>query len=100
MNWMVDLCMENVIFEVDCEAILKAILKPIKGYLDFHYIISKCKDYLSNHTNSLVSFKRKQTNQVAHTLARASRFFTSIHIFHYISSCIVPLIMNESNFFS
>lgn len=74
MNWMTDLHKENMIFEVDRKAILDVISQSTKDYLDFQCIISKCKNYLSDHTNSLVSFKRKQAKQVDHTLARASRF--------------------------
>ncbi|AES68631.2 hypothetical protein MTR_3g010950 [Medicago truncatula] len=53
--------------------------------------------YFSNTylTNSHVEFIRRQTNEVAHTLARAATSSTSFQVFDDTPACITDLIFNE-----
>jgi hypothetical protein len=39
--------------------------------------------------------KEKAANEVAHALAKATTFLTSVHLFIDISTCIQHLIINE-----
>ncbi|KAG5001348.1 hypothetical protein GLYMA_08G260100v4 [Glycine max] len=51
---------------------------------------------LSNFSNSVVSFIKKPTNSVAHSLTRASISYACIQVFfNHIFSCIFHHIINE-----
>lgn len=49
--------------------------------LDFRILTSKCKNTVHSNTNYKISFVKRQTNQVAHYLARDSRLFASFKFF-------------------
>jgi hypothetical protein len=44
-----------------------------------------------------ISFIRRQANNIAHLLARASLSFASHQEFDYVPSCIKTILMNEIN---
>jgi hypothetical protein len=54
--------------------------------------IQLCNSYL---TNSYIEFIRRQSNEVAHELAKAATFLHSFRIFDEIPAYITDLIFNE-----
>lgn len=65
------------------------------GLSNFHVILAKCRVNLSIIPNSKVSFVRRQANQVAHSLARASTFYACNHVLNIVPTCTTSLIRNE-----
>jgi len=53
--------------------------------------IQLCKSYL---TNSYIEFIRRQSNEVAHELAKAATFLHNFRIFDEIPAYITDLIFN------
>jgi len=62
-------------------------------FLIYFKITIACKS--SNHQNFKISFIRRQANNVAYLLARASLSYASSQVHDYMSSCIKTTIMNE-----
>jgi hypothetical protein len=59
-------------------------------------IVLECKnDFSSYFTNSYVEFRRRQTNNVAHNLAKVAISLASFHIFIDIPTCSQDLIVND-----
>lgn len=90
--WIHDLGYHNVIFEVDSKMVTNSFNNKVDVLFQFHVILSNCRDKIQNITNSRVSFERRQTNHVAHKLARASRF-NACNVFDYIPTCIHSLLV-------
>ena len=70
------------------------------GFTKFHCIVAKCRAELNTFTNSFVSFTRRQSNQIVHYLAKASRFLNCIHRFGRVSYCVFHHITSEMKQFS
>jgi len=60
----------------------------------FGAILNTRKVSLMNHQNFKISFIKRQANNVAHLLARASLSYASSQVHDYMSSCIKTTIMN------
>jgi hypothetical protein len=59
-------------------------------------IISDCRRILATDlVNSHVRFIRRQSNEVAHSLARLAPLLANFHIFSDILTCIKTIIINE-----
>jgi hypothetical protein len=67
-----------------------------KKYNNSEYgsLFDDCRIILSNHSDFIVAFTRRQTNGNAHTLARAALSHTSRNIFNVIPTCIASIIIN------
>ena len=70
------------------------------SFTKFHSIVAKCRAELNTFTNSFVSFTRRQSNQIVHYLAKASRFLNCIHRFGRVSYCVFHHITSEMKQFS
>lgn len=82
--WTQSLGFTRIIYETDCKVATYCFSKCTKGSTYFHVIINKCNDLIPPTSNSRVSFVKRQTNLIAHNLARVSRFYVSSHVFYYI----------------
>jgi len=91
-----ELQLSNVDFELDVKRVVDCFNKGKNVVMVFGTIVDECKRCCQvNFENSQVEFSRRQSNVVAHTLARETRFSSSPHIFIEVASCIIYLISNE-----
>ncbi|RZC26349.1 hypothetical protein D0Y65_004827, partial [Glycine soja] len=60
----------NVIFMLDSKITVDAFNKSSKGHSNFFFILNKFNILFSSFTNSIMSFFKRQTNFVAHFIAR------------------------------
>ena len=96
MEWVRDLQLVNMDFEVDSKTVADNIYRTQSGVSEFSVLISKCIHLLGTDLmNSVVKFIRRQANRVAHSLAKAALSEASFHIHYNIPSCIELLIINE-----
>ncbi|KAG5015533.1 hypothetical protein JHK85_021669 [Glycine max] len=95
LKWAHDTNSSNVVFESNCKYLVDTICSNQNGSMEFHRIVARCRALLSIIPNSIVSFVRRQSSQVAHNLAKASRFHDRLQLFYQISTCIFPKIINE-----
>ena len=61
-----------VIFESDCKVIVDIVNSSHLPQNELGDILSTCKDLISIHTSFIVNFVKRQANEVAHSIARAS----------------------------
>jgi ribonuclease HI len=95
LHWIENLGYTNVSIELDCKLVVDGVVGNPNSQTEFGAILSVCKAMLSLLQNLRISFIRRQANNVAHLLARASLSFASHQEFDYIPSCIVNVLMNE-----
>jgi len=96
LQWVRDLQLVNMDFETDSKNVVDNIYDSKQGIYDFHAIINECRYLLSSDSiTSDVKFIRRQTNEVAHSLARDAPYHVSFRTFILISSYISTIIMNE-----
>jgi len=86
-----------VSIELDRKQVVKDISSNFNTNSMYDAILNTCKALLMNHKNFKISFIRRQTNNVAHLLARASLSYASSQVHDYTSSCIETTITNEMN---
>ena len=97
INMAINCHMSSVIFESDCRLLVDTINSNSIPNNEFGDIISRCKDLLSSRNNFIVSYIRRQTNMVAHNIARASLSHPSLHIFHEVPPTLYLILFNEMN---
>jgi hypothetical protein len=95
LHWIKNLGYTNVSIELDCKVVVDGVVGNPNSQTGFGAILSVRKAMLLLLQNLRISFIRRQTNNVAHLLARASLSFASHQEFDYIPSCIVNVLMNE-----
>jgi len=70
-QWLHDMRMNNVDFVVDSKTTVDAFNLIRTNITEFGQTIAACQDlFSSSFVNSKVEFNRRQTNEVAHALAR------------------------------
>jgi len=84
-----------VSIELDCKQVVDGISSNLNTNSMFGVILNTCKVSLMNHQNFKISFIRRQTNNAAHLLAKASLSYASSQVDDYMSSCIKTTIINE-----
>jgi hypothetical protein len=62
-----------VVIELDCLLVVNAMKCSCTNHSELGNIIEECSRMLGNDANFKISFVKRQTNFVAHTLARASK---------------------------
>ncbi|EEF37986.1 hypothetical protein RCOM_0703970 [Ricinus communis] len=77
LNWDVLLELQNVIFDVDAEAVVDVIQSRSSDVSEFGVFIKDCLSFLADNLSFQVWFVKQQANVVAHKLARASHLFGS-----------------------
>jgi len=86
---------QTVTFESDCRFVVNAVNTSQVPLNEVGNIISSCRELLSFQSHFSVKFVRRQTNEVAHSIARASLSYPRPHIFNDVPSYLYHLIMNE-----
>jgi len=96
LQWVSDMQLDNINFEVDSKSTRDAIYSGREDISELGHIITVSRVLLSpKFNNSRVEFARRQANVVAHTLAREATFLASPVVYFHIPSCIETLIINE-----
>jgi ribonuclease HI len=78
----------QVIFETDCKSVVDAIHNIHGGASEFSSIICNINHILLANPNFVVKFIKRQTNMVAHTLARAASSWAEFYNFETLPLCI------------
>jgi len=96
IHWVRELQLTDVDFELDAKKVVDYYNGGHNNISEFGAIIDKCKRCcFSCFENSKVEFRRRQANDVAHTLAREVTFLSSPHVFNDVPLCIETLTINE-----
>lgn len=84
-------------FEIDSKVLSDALDTLSIFSNEFGELVSHCRSLLLSRNNFVVSYVRRQANKVAHSIAIASLFHYSLHIFYDVPINFYPLIMHEMN---
>jgi hypothetical protein len=87
--------LSHVIFETDSKSIGDAIQHFRGGNSEFSSIICHINNILLLNSNFVVKFIKRQTNMVAHMLARTTISWFRRYIADTIPLCIIILLNNE-----
>ncbi|XP_058742674.1 uncharacterized protein LOC131615213 [Vicia villosa] len=83
INWVLDLGYDNVVFESDSKSVVDSVTIHKPNDSDFGTITRVCYQVLTHSTrNFQIKFIRRQANEVAHALAKATPSLASFHIFN------------------
>jgi ribonuclease HI len=93
--WLRNLGYSSVVIELDCKLVVDDINNKLNFCTEFGMLLYACKTSLFALSNFMISFIRRQANNVAHLLARVALLFASREEFDYIPSCIEVTLMNE-----
>jgi len=94
MEWVRDLHLWNMDFEVDSKTVVDNIYGKQTDVSDLSVIITHCVNLLcTDLMNSHVKFIKRQANEVAHSLAKAALSDTSFRIYSHIPTCIESIII-------
>jgi ribonuclease HI len=96
LNWVHDLQLENVDFELDSKNVVTSFHSKHPNASELGDIIKDCvRVYNTHFKNSRIEFIRRQANEVAHVLARVATSIASFHLFIDVLICIRQIINNE-----
>ena len=70
--WLLYLQMENVSMEMDCKLVVDAIHSIQLNLIEFGSLITDCKNLVSRGHNLSICFVKRQTRNVAHSIARVA----------------------------
>ena len=87
--------LEYITFESDSQLVVGALHANHEGVSIFSIIISSIKNLLLLNSNFEVKFVKRQTNLVAHKLARAANSWASRCDFYSSPPCIENQLNNE-----
>jgi hypothetical protein len=95
-QWLRDSGLDHVDFASDSKIVTDAFHHQRPDVTEFGQVMSTARSlFTSSLTNSLVEFNRRQTNEVAHVLARVAPFSASPTIYIDVPHCIERIIINE-----
>nr|DAD25053.1 TPA_asm: hypothetical protein HUJ06_026517 [Nelumbo nucifera] len=77
IKWVTSMDIHNVVFETDALMVWKALPAPASDLSKFGSLVHECSSLLQQGVNFLVACVKRQTNTVAHNLARASYRFVN-----------------------
>ncbi|CAJ2645584.1 unnamed protein product [Trifolium pratense] len=96
LNWVHDLQLENVDFELDSRNVVTSFHSKHPNTSELGDIIKDCvRVYNTYFRNSRIEFIRRQANEVAHALARVATSLASFHLFIDVPICIGNIVNNE-----
>jgi hypothetical protein len=97
LKWIAQLGYNKVIFEMGCKMVVDDVHKYKPNRSEYGSIIRNCRTLLSNYSDFVVGFARRQANGSAHALAKAGLYIScfSHYTFNFILHCITNIIMNE-----
>ncbi|XVF85330.1 hypothetical protein PTKIN_Ptkin17bG0109100 [Pterospermum kingtungense] len=85
---------------MDAKVVVDAIRNGGEDDTEFGLLIRECRSCLDKEEFFSLCFVKRQVNQVAHTLARASRFYTSPYVSFEAPSCLGALLDDDCNDFA
>jgi ribonuclease HI len=85
----------NVVFETDSKSVVDAIHHLRDGSSEFNFLICHIISILRCNPNFMVKFIKRQTNMVAHVLARTAISWASRRTFETLPICITVILNNE-----
>jgi len=88
---------DRVVFESYSATLVQALSSPGHGDLKFYVIVSSIIYQLFSHFNFKVKFVKRQSNMVAHDLARTTCSWVSHHIFDFYPSYIEHWMINDNS---
>jgi len=77
--WLGQLELSRVQIELDCKLVVDSIVDRTNNQSEFGNIIFACRSLLQQFPNFKINFVRRQTNYVAHSLARKSKLYARHH---------------------
>jgi len=99
MQWVKDLHLLNMDFEMDSKTVVDSVYGGSNGVSNYMAIINDCRHMLATDlANSDLKFIQRQTNGAAHSLAKEALFNPSFHIYYNIPSCISDFLFNEMQY--
>jgi len=87
--------MHEVLFETNSKTLVKVIKSHATPENELGDLIIQCKSFLKSNPDFVVTFIRRQTNTVAHSIARASLSHSNFHIFYHIKTTMYSIIWME-----
>jgi len=90
-----DLGLNRVVFEIDCQLVVNAVLGNSSYVNELGILLSNCRTLLFSNASYALAYARRQANRVAHNLARASILHASPTIFYHSPYCIHYIILDE-----
>jgi hypothetical protein len=96
LKWMYELNLGSDDFELDSEIVVDNFHSKKHDAIEFGEIIAHCRRLFSSYYyNFSVEFIRRQTNEVAHSLAKTVIYVASSQTLVDILHCIKHLLINE-----
>jgi ribonuclease HI len=96
LKWVHELNLGPVDFELDSKIVMDNFHSKKHDVSEFGEIIAHCKRLFSSfYSNSSVQFIRRQTNEVAHSLAKAATYVATPQTLVNIPHCIEHSLINE-----
>jgi hypothetical protein len=97
ISWLRSLGFSSIAIELGCKLVIDGIIGKFNFPTQFGTMLYAYKALLLSSSNFRISFIRRQTNNVAHLLARAALSFVTRQGFDYIPSYIKFELLNEMN---
>ncbi|XP_073313582.1 uncharacterized protein [Primulina huaijiensis] len=91
LSWIRNSNYPKVLFEVDALTVYNAMTESVADITEFGGIMGRCRDIVATNSGFSVHFTRRQANEIAHVLAKHSRFYTSPCVWSETPMCIGAL---------
>ncbi|XP_073300593.1 uncharacterized protein [Primulina huaijiensis] len=91
LSWIRNMDYSNVMFEVDAQTLHLAMRGNVNDNMEFGGIMESCRDIVASKPGFSVHFVRKQANEIAHMLAKYSRFYDSPFVWVETPTCFGEL---------
>ncbi|XP_075485321.1 uncharacterized protein LOC142525036 [Primulina tabacum] len=91
LSWIRNSNYPKVLFEVDALTVYNAMTESAVDITEFGGIMGRCRDIVATNPCFSVHFTRRQANEVAHVLAKHSRFYASPCVWSETPMCIGAL---------
>ncbi|XVF68095.1 hypothetical protein PTKIN_Ptkin10aG0175700 [Pterospermum kingtungense] len=95
LEWIVSMGYLAVFFETDAKLVVDALPKTEEDIFEFGIVIASCESILNMNRSYHVSFARRQTNKVAHALAKAICSYTIHKIWFLVPEFIATLLLDD-----
>ncbi|XP_073283689.1 uncharacterized protein [Primulina huaijiensis] len=97
LSWVRRLGLKKVYFELDAKVVVEAIKSSDVGISEFGSIVQSCKDIIRCEHEFSTSFIRRQANECAHALAKASCSYASPMVWSEPPDCVTSFLSHYCN---
>lgn len=70
IQWLRNVGVSSAIIELDCKMVIDGLDNRISNKTEFGVVLNDCRNLLNCYSNYQVRFVKRQTNLVAHVLAK------------------------------